>query len=385
MNIKSLLLLVGATSLVACSKKEEEKQAPKPTLNVVETLIKDVTAYQSFPAIIEGKVNNDVRAKIQGYIKDVLVHEGQLVSIGDILFRLETNTLTESAEAAKAAIATAKASVNVAQVEVDKLTPLVKKNIISPIQLETAKANLASAKSMLAQAQANYQSINANIDYGIVRSPVNGVVGNLPFKLGSLVGPNDPQPLTTVSDISTVYAYFSMNEKEYFKFLNDTPGKSLSEKIKNVQEIELQLADGSIYSEKGKLETVSGQIDTATGTVQFRVAYPNPDKLLSNGNSGSVLLPKQYTQVLVIPEVASYEQQGKINVYKVRNDTAVSTVVNVIDRVDQMIIVSQEDVNGVQAGDTVIVNGIGTLRDRTAIQPKKVDFEETVNSIKPIF
>ncbi len=385
MNIKSLLLLVGATSLVACSKKEEVKQAPKPTLNVVETLIKDVTAYQSFPAIIEGKVNNDVRAKIQGYIKDVLVHEGQLVSRGDILFRLETNTLTESAEAAKAAIATAKASVNVAQVEVDKLTPLVNKNIISPIQLETAKANLASAKSMLAQAQANYQSINANIDYGIVRSPVNGVVGNLPFKLGSLVGPNDPQPLTTVSDISTVYAYFSMNEKEYFKFLNDTPGKSLSEKIKNVQEIELQLADGSIYSEKGKLETVSGQIDTTTGTVQFRVAYPNPDRLLSNGNSGSVLLPKQYTQVLVIPEVASYEQQGKINVYKVRNDTAVSTVVNVIDRVDNMIIVSQEDVNGVKAGDTVIVNGIGTLRDRTAIQPKKVDFEETVNSIKPIF
>lgn len=384
-NTKMLLLLAGTTSLIGCSKKEEARQMPKPTLDVVETIVKDVTGYQSFPAIIEGKVNNDVRAKIQGYIKEVLVHEGQTVSKGQVLFRLETNALNENAAAAKAGVSAAQSAVNVAQVEVNKLTPLVDKKIIGAVQLETAKANLASAKSMLAQAQANYQSVNANIDYGVVRSPVSGVVGSLPFKTGSLVGPNDPQPLTTVSDISTVYAYFSMNEKEYFKFLNDTPGQTLDAKIKNIQEIELQLADGSIYPQKGKIETVSGQIDTATGTVQFRVAFPNPNKILSNGNSGSIRLPRSYSQVLVIPEVASYEQQGKINVFKVRNDTAVSTVVNVIDRVDNMIVVAQDDKEGIKEGDVIIVNGVGTLRDRTAIQPKKVDFEETVNAIKPIF
>jgi len=380
-NSKSLLLLIGATSIVACSKKEEVKETPKPTLDVVETVIKDVTGYQSFPAIIEGKINNDVRAKIQGYIKEVLVHEGQTVSKGQILFRLETNALNENAAAAKAGIASAQASVNVAQVEINKLTPLVEKKIISNVQLETAKANLASAKSMLAQAQANYQSINANIDYGVVRSPVNGVVGNLPFKVGSLVGPNDPQPLTTVSDVSTVYANFSMNEKEYFKFLNDTPGQNLDQKIKNVPAIELQLADGNIYTVKGKIETASGQVDQATGTVQFRVAFPNPNRILSNGNSGSIRLPKTYTQVLVIPEVASYEQQGKVNVYKVRNDTAISTVVNVIDRVDNMIIVN----DGVKEGEVIVVSGIGTLRDKTAIQPKKVAFDSIANAIKPIF
>ncbi|WP_317171515.1 efflux RND transporter periplasmic adaptor subunit [Flavobacterium sp. I3-2] len=381
MNTKSLLLLIGATSIVACSKKEEVKETPKPALDVVETMIKDVTGYQSFPAVIEGKINNDVRAKIQGYIKEVLVHEGQTVSKGQVLFRLETNALNENAAAAKAGIASAQASVNVAQVEVNKLTPLVDKKIISNVQLETAKANLASAKSMLAQAQANYQSINANIDYGVVRSPVSGIVGNLPFKVGSLVGPNDQQPLTTVSDVSTVYANFSMNEKEYFKFLNDTPGQNLDQKLKNVPAIELQLADGNIYAEKGKIETASGQVDQATGTVQFRVAFPNPNRILSNGNSGSIRLPKSYTQVLVIPEVASYEQQGKINVYKVRNDTAYASAVTVIDRVDNMIIVS----DGAKEGDVVVVSGIGSLRDKTAIQPKKVAFDSIANAIKPIF
>ena len=380
-NTKTLLLLIGATSIVACSKKEEAKPAPKPALDVVETVVRDVTGYQSFPAVIEGKINNDVRAKIQGYIKEVLVHEGQSVSKGQILFRLETNVLNDNAAAAKASISAAQASVSAAQVEVNKLIPLVEKKIIASVQLETAKANLASAKSMLAQAQANYQSINANIDYGVVRSPVNGVVGTLPFKLGSLVGPNDSQPLTTVSDVSTVYANFAMNEKEYFKFLNDTPGQSLSEKIKNIPQIELQLADGSLYPQKGKMETASGQVDQATGTVQFRVAFPNPNKILSNGNSGSIRLPRTYTQVLVIPEVASYEQQGKINVYKVRNDTAYSSVVNVIDRVDNMIIVS----DGAKEGEVIVVSGIGTLRDKTPIQPKKVAFDSIVNSIKPIF
>ena len=380
-NTKTLLLLIGATSIVACSKKEEAKQAPKPALDVVETVVRDVTGYQSFPAVIEGKINNDVRAKIQGYIKEVLVHEGQSVSKGQILFRLETNVLNDNAAAAKASISAAQASVSAAQVEVNKLIPLVEKKIIASVQLETAKANLASAKSMLAQAQANYQSINANIDYGVVRSPVNGVVGTLPFKLGSLVGPNDSQPLTTVSDVSTVYANFAMNEKEYFKFLNDTPGQSLSEKIKNIPQIELQLADGSLYPQKGKMETASGQVDQATGTVQFRVAFPNPNKILSNGNSGSIRLPRTYTQVLVIPEVASYEQQGKINVYKVKNDTAYSSVVNVIDRVDNMIIVS----DGAKEGEVIVVSGIGTLRDKTPIQPKKVAFDSIVNSIKPIF
>ncbi len=385
-QIKTLLMVILGASAIGCSKKAEAPMAQAPALDVVSATTKDVVGYTMFPATIQGKINNDVRAKIQGYIQEVYVHEGQVVSKGQALFRLEANNLAETASAAKSGIAVAQANVNAAQVEVDKLVPLVQKGIIGGVQLETAKANLASAKSLLAQAKANFGTASANVDYAVVRAPISGIVGQLPLKKGSLVGPTDPTALTTIADISSVYAYFTMNEKEYFQFLNNAPGQTLSEKVKNLPEVELQLADGSIYTEKGKIETVSGQIDAATGTVQFRVAFANPNKLLSNGNSGIIRLPKKYTNVLVVPEVASFEQQGKINVYKVVNDTAVSTVVSLIDRVDNMIIIEpgtrKEDV---KVGDVIIVSGIGSLRNKAAIQPKKANFDTIVNSIKPVF
>lgn len=380
-TLKALLMVLIGTATIGCSKKEEAPQAAAPALDVVQATTKDVVGYTLFPATIQGKINNDVRAKIQGYIQEVYVHEGQVVSKGQPLFKLEANNLAETASAAKSGIAVAQANVNVAQVEVDKLIPLVQKNIISNVQLETAKANLASAKSMLAQAKANFGTASANVDYSVVRAPISGIVGQLPLKKGSLVGPTDQMALTTIADISSVYAYFSMNEKEYFQFLNEAPGASLGEKIKNLPQVELELADGSIYSEKGKIETVSGQIDAATGTVQFRVAFTNPNKLLSNGNSGTIRLPKKYTNVLVVPEVASYEQQGKINVYKVVKDTVVSTVVDVTARVDNMIIVKQ----GIKEGDVIVVSGVGSLRNKTAIKPKQVNFDTIVNAVKPVF
>ena len=380
-QIKTFLLVILGTSVVGCSEKAEAPVAPVPALDVVAAVTKDVVGYDLFPATIQGKINNDVRAKIQGYIREVYVHEGQPVSKGQALFRLEANNLAETASAAKSGISVAQANVNVAQVEVDKLIPLVEKGIIGSIQLETAKANLASAKSMLAQAQANYGSASANVNYAVVQAPISGIVGQLPLKKGSLVGPSDPTPLTTVADISSVYAYFSMNEKEYFQFLNNTEGKSLNEKIKNLPEVQLQLADGSIYSEKGTIETVSGQIDVMTGTVQVRVAFPNPNRLLSNGNSGTVLVPKKYTNALVVPEVASFEQQGKINVFRVVNDTVISTMLDVTDRVNNMLIVN----NGVKEGDIIVVSGIGSLRNKSAIQPKKANFDSIVNSITPVF
>ncbi len=380
-TLKAVFMVFFTTVFFSCSKTNETPQQTAPVLDVVAATTKDVVGYTTFPATIQGKINNDVRAKIQGYIQEVYVHEGQQVQKNQPLFKLEANMLAETANAAKAGIAVATANVNAAQVEVNKLQPLVQKNIISNIQLETAKANLASAKSVLAQTKASYASAQANVNYAVVRAPISGIVGKLPLKKGSLVGPADATALTSISDISLVYAYFSMNEKEYFKFLNETAGTTLSEKIKNLPQVDLQLADGSIYSEKGKIETVTGQIDAATGTVQFRVAFANPNKLLSNGNSGTIRLPKKYTNVLVVPEVASYEQQGKVNVYKVRNDTAFSTVINVTDRVNNLIIVK----DGINAGDVVVVSGVGTLKNKTAIKPKKVHFDTIANAIKPIF
>lgn len=404
-------MMVGAVALIlaSCGKKQGPQQAQGPAvLPVVEVPTRVVTSYQEFPASIEGINNNEVRAKIQGYIQQVYVDEGQYVTKGQPLFRLETNVLTQNADAAKAGITSAAAnvkaaaanvsaaaaSVSVAQVEVNKLIPLVQKNIISNVQLETAKANLAQAqaahnqaKAGLAQAQAgqsqaqaNYQGVAANIDFSIVRSPINGVVGALPFKTGSLVGPSDPVALTRVSDVSKVFAYFSMNEKEYMDFLTKSEGTTLQQKLSNLPPVELVLANGELYPEKGQVQTVTGQVDPATGSIQFRVSFPNASKLLSNGASGKVRVPKVYVDAIVVPEGATFEQQGYTYVYKVEKDTARQTVIQVVDRASNMAIIT----DGLKKGDKVVAQGVAKLRDKTPVSSQPANFD-TIIKIKQVF
>jgi len=394
MTNKLILFSVAAFSLTACKKEAPKQDGPKP-FPVVSVENKNVVGYDTFPASIEGRVNNDVRAKIQGYITQVLVDEGQYVSKGQPLFRLETNILTENAAASKAGIgaaesniAAAQAQVNAANVEVNKLKPLVQKNIISNVQLQTAQANLAQAQAGLQQAiaakrqaVANYKGVEANIDYSVIRAPISGVIGKLPLKVGSLVGPTDQVALTTISDTSEIFAYFSMNEKSYFDFLENSVGANVPEKIKNLPMVELELANGSIYPEKGRIEAITGSLDPTTGTIQFRVSFKNAQKLLSNGNSGTIRFPKRYDNVLVVPESATYEQQGIVYVYKVEKDTARNTVVEVIERIDNLALIK----SGVKKGEVIIAAGTGNIKPGTAVKPKKVSMDSLVQSVKPKF
>ena len=409
MKNKLIIISLSLLSVLSCKKTEEKKPEGPKEVPVVEVQERNVTGYQSFPASIQGRVNNDVRAKIQGYITQVLVDEGQYVTKGQPLFRLETNTLNQSADAARAGIgaaqsgvaaakanvSAAQAAVNASQVEVNKLIPLVQKNIISAVQLETAKANLSRAQAQLAQAQAaqaqaaagvsqasaNYKGVQANIDYSVIRAPISGVLGKLPFRVGSLVGPNDTTPLTTVSDTSGIFAYFSMNEREYLDFLENAYGATVPEKLRNMPMVELELANGSLYGEKGKIEAVTGQIDPTTGTIQFRVSFPNAAKLLSNGNSGTIKVPKLYNKALVVPESATFEQQGLVYVFKVEKDTAKNVMIGVTDRVNNLVVVK----DGIKKGEKIVAQGVGTLKPGTAVKPKPANFDEIVNAIKPIF
>ncbi len=377
-------IVIGSLSfaVLSCGKKDQKQGANGPIpYDVIQIPTQDVVGYSSFPTTLQGKVNSSVRAKISGYIVEVYVDEGTVVKKGQPLFRLETNILTQNADAAKAGIRTAEAQVNAAQVNVDKLIPLVEKGIVSNVQLETAKANLASAKGQLASAKAQYNSINANIDFSIIRSPIDGIVGAIAFREGTLVSPNDQSPLTVVSEDNEVFAYFSMNEKEYFNFLEKIEGKTLKDKLKNLPEVELKLANGATYQHKGKIETISGQINPTTGTVQVRAAFPNQEKLLSNGNSGTLLLPETHKNVLVVPESATYERQGKNYVYKVENDTAKEAIIQISNRVNNLAIIQ----SGVTKGETIIGKGLGTLRSGTAITPKPVSFESINDGIQKTF
>ncbi|WOD44547.1 efflux RND transporter periplasmic adaptor subunit [Hwangdonia lutea] len=373
-NIVPLLLL---SMVVSCGndKASQNSAANKQSamaLPVVAVPTKTVTTFTNFPTSIEGVVNSEVRAKISGYITDVLVDEGQKVRKGQTLFRLETQAMNQDAAAAKA-------NVNAAQVEVDKLIPLVEKNIISAVQLETAKAKLQQAKSA-------YNSIVSNIGYGTIKSPVDGYIGDIRLRKGALVSPSNQTPLTTVSDISNVYAYFSMNEREYIDFIQNAKGNSKEEKIKNLPEVTLILANGSEYPEKGKIETINSQVNKQTGTVSFRALFNNSNGILNNGNSGTIKVPKVYENALVVPQVATFENQNNRFVYTLKKDAndatvAISKAIKIKGQSGNLYIVE----SGVDKGETIVVKGVGKLRDGTLVEPQNSDFDSISQPIRTEF
>ena len=349
--------------------KDQAQRAPQAMPFPIVVVPSDsVIAYTTYPTSLEGIVNSEVRAKTSGYITRVLVDEGQKVKKGQTLFTLETQSLSQDAAAARA-------NVNAAQVEVNKLKPLVDKNIISNVQLETAKAKLA-------QAQSGYNSIAANIGYATIKSPVDGYVGAIPFREGALISPTSQIPLTTVADVQKIYAFFALNEKAYLDFIEKNEGKTLEDKIKNLPKVRLILANGSLYDQEGTIETINSQVNPSTGTVSFRAVFDNPNRLLSSGYSGKIQLPKVYTDATIVPASSTYERQGITYVYKVQGDTlAVANSIEVLDRVDNILIVK----SGVKPGDKIVAKGVGKLRDQTPIVPQTVDFDSIAKGLDKVF
>ena len=370
-RLYTLLALTLFLVVSSCGKNKEQKAAapaPPASFPVVSMQTKTVTGYQEYPTNIEGVVNSDVRAKVSGYIQNVLVDEGQKVRKGQALFKLETQSLSQDAGAARA-------RVNVAQVEVDKLIPLVEKNIISGVQLETAKANLA-------QARASLSGVSANIGYATIKSPVNGYVGAINFREGALISPNDSNPLTTVSDISEVYAFFSFNEAQYIDLLQRSEGQNKAERIKNSPDLSLVLANGKIYSETGRIQTSTGQINDKTGTIKIRAAFNNPNEILTNGNSGKIRFPIEYKDAIVVPQSATFEQQKDIMVFTVDKDNKVkSSIIKVQGTVGNLYVVE----SGLKVGDKLIVSGVGKLRSGMAIAPKDTPFDEAIKPVAVLF
>lgn len=364
---KALSLFFMGLLLVSCGDEKANEQAVGPaTYPTVRVEKRSVEQVVSYPAAIEGVVNSQVRAKVPGYIQKVLVDEGQIVKQGQPLFKLETQSLSRDADAAAS-------RVRVAQVEVDKLEPLVARDIISPVQLETAKANLA-------QAESNYQSIRANIGYSNISSPVDGVVGTIPYRAGNLVSAQDAVPLTTVSRIDKVYAYFSMNEKDFISFIREREAESLHAMVAKMPPVKLQLADGSEYEHEGIIETISGSVDPNSGTVRFRATFPNPGGLLRNGSSGTIILTKRLEDVLVVPALSTFEQQGQTFVYLVVNDSLKAKSIDVLAETQGLTVLQ-----GLNEGDEILGMGVGKVRPGARIVPQPTAIDSVVQSFDQVF
>ena len=325
-------VLFGSCMAFAVSCGQAPTARGEAEYSVMTISTSDVTIPSTHSATIRGRQDIAIYPQVSGTISKVCVKEGEVVRQGQLLFIIDQVPYKAALQTAKANVAAAEASVATAQLTYDSKKELFAKNVVSQFDLQTSQNNLLTAKSQLAQAEAQLVNAANNLSYTEVKSPSNGVVGVLPYRVGALVSASIPQPLTTVSDNSDMYVYFSLTENQLLDLTREYG--SMDKALAALPNVQLVLNDGSLYSQEGRIESISGVIDTSTGSVQLRAVFPNPGRLLHSGSSGNVLLPHIYKNVVTVPQVATFELQDKKFVYKVENGVATSQNITVSPQSD---------------------------------------------------
>lgn len=374
MNLKLLkatsFILAGTTMMTvmsSCGGSQQQQQAPAPEIATITLSPSTSEVESAYPALIKGKTDIAIRPQVTGFITKVHVDEGQHVRKGQTLFTIDQVQFKAAVDQAAAAVSAAQTAVKTAQLTADNKKMLLDKNIISPYEWQLADNDLQNAKSALAQANAALVNARKNLAYTTVTAPSDGVVGTIPSREGSLASPSSAQPLTTISDNSQVYAYFSLTEKDLLE-LSDNGRRTLDAAIDSMPQVQLRLADGNIYPVSGKVATVSGVIDNTTGAASVRALFDNPNGMLRSGSTGAVLMPHSSDNVIVIPQKATFELQDRRFVYTVNDSNKVaSTPITVAPFNDGKTFVVT---SGLKAGDRIAVEGIGTkVKDGIVITP----------------
>ena len=268
---------------------------------------------------------------------------------------------------ASASLNAAQAALINAQLEVEKLTPLVQNKVVSDYQLKTAKANVSIAKANVEQNRAAVEAAQINVNYTLIKAPVSGYIGRLPKKQGSLISQNDPEALTKLSDTKEVYAYFSLGENDFINFKSNYQGNTINDKLKNLPPVSLVLSDNSIYSQTGKVDMVDGQFDKTTGAITLRAKFPNANGLLRSGNTGKVKINIQHDNSIVIPQEATIEIQDKLFVFLVDKKNSVSRQpIQISGKSGTNYLVKE----GIKTGDRIVLKGFENLPDGATIIPE---------------
>lgn len=353
--------------MVSCSGGGQQQQAPAPDIATMTIVYGTSELNNTYPATIKGKTDIDIRPQVTGFITNVHVDEGQHVSKGQPLFTIDQVQFQAAVESAEAAVNVAQTAVETAKLTADNKRKLFDKNIISEYEWQMADNDLRQARANLASAQASLVTARKNLSYTVVTSPSDGVVGTIPNREGSLASPTSAVPLTTVSDNSQVYAYFSLNEKDVLA-LTGNGSLSLAESVKKMPEVSLKLANGDMYPLKGKVATVSGVLDNATGSASVRALFDNPNRMLRSGSTGAILIPQRTDSAIIIPQKATYELQDLRFVYVVNDSNkAVSAPITVSPLNDGKTFVVT---SGLNPGDRIAIEGVGTtVREGVVINP----------------
>ena len=367
-RVSAIVAGVAVTlAMASCGGEKQQQQAPAPQIATLTLSPSDATEESVYPATIKGKTDIDIRPQVTGFITKVHVDEGQHVRKGQTLFTLDQVQYQAAVDNAIAAVNSAKTRVKTAQMTVDTKRQLLAKNIISDYEFQLADNDLPQAKAAQAQAQAALTNARKNLAYTVVTAPSDGVVGTIPNREGSLASPSSAQPLTTISDNSDVYAYFSLTEKDLLN-MTANGSRSMAQAIDSIPAVQLRLADGTVYPFTGKVATVSGVIDNNTGAASVRALFKNPSGMLRSGSTGAVIIPQEQTGVIVIPQKATFELQDRRFVYVVNDSNkVVSTPITVNPNTDGKNFVVT---SGLQPGQRIAVEGVGTkLSDGMTITP----------------
>lgn len=358
--LKGILVLVILLNFSSCGKGngQEGYPTPKPEVDFFEAVASDGTIEKKYPGIIEGSVNVDIKAQVSGYLEAIYVKEGEYVTKGQSLFKIKGDVFAEQVNNSNASYQAALANLTTAKLEVEKIKPLVEGKVFSEIQLKSAQANYEAAKAQVAQAKAALGSSRLNADFSLIKAPVSGYISRIPNRIGNLVTPNDATPLTTLSDINTVFVYFSMSEADYLSFAKKGISKT---------PVTLILANGESYEHKGKLEVASGSIDRTTGSIALKAIFPNPEKYLRSGGSARVVVNDNLSSVVAIPMASVKDIQDKFFVFTLSDSNKV--VMKPIE------IAGSSGTNyyaksGVEPGDKIALNSIDVLGDGMEVQPK---------------
>ena len=368
--LRWLLLPVCAAALAGCGADTQANPPEKetlPELPVTQLQARDTVLTHAYVADIQAVRNVEIRARLEGFLEQIYVDEGQAVQKGQLLFRLNDSEYRGRLTQAQAALSQARADARVAQLELERVKLLVSKNIISKTELEVARAKYRAAQAAVQQMESAESRAALNVSFTLIKAPFDGVINRIPLKKGSVV--QDGILLTSLSDTRGVFAYFNVSEAEYLEYVKTRQQDS----ARSTNVATLILADGSTYAVKGKVETVEAQFAPTTGSIAFRARFSNPQKLLRHGATGRILLTNTVPDAVLVPQKSVFEVQDKNYVY----------VVDPNGRVEQRSFEPQTRLSdfyvvksGLKPGDRVVYEGIQDLHDGSLIKPEFIPMKD---------
>jgi len=379
--ISGSVLFCGLFLLQSCNKNEQPPQMPPMELPVSKVEQGNGLVSKEYPASIEGVTDVEIRPQVSGYLHKVYVDEGAYVRAGQPLFQIDSRMYAEQYNTAKAGVFVARANLANLNIDLNRRKELVKESIVSNIQLQQAQAAYDGAKAALTQAEATAQFARINLEFCTIKAPVSGYLSRINYRLGSLISPAGVEPITVLSDSHEVNVYFSMSENDFLTFQNSQVGSTIQEKIQKSPLVGLQIADGHLYEEKGKIDAVEGQFNSNTGSVTFRAKFNNPKNIIRGGNTGKIVIDQHYDNVILVPIASTSNIQDKVYIFTLDKDNkAVQKAIEVSGKSGTNYMVT----NGIKAGESYIVSGFERLQPGMPVVPKSATQQANKTQTKAV-